>query len=90
MPTRRTVLQSLTLASAASLTRRDVLGQAASAEPPLHDPLRPGYHYLPARNWMNDPCGPIYFNGRYHLFHQYNPRGPVALPPPRVCAAAVG
>ncbi len=22
---------------------------------------------------MNDPCGPIYYQGRYHIFHQYNP-----------------
>src|SRR5690349_11823213 len=41
------------------------------------DPLRPQYHLLPAKNWMNDPNGPIYFRGRYHMFHQYNPRGAV-------------
>jgi beta-fructofuranosidase len=39
------------------------------------DPLRPQYHLIPARNWMNDPNGPIYFRGRYHMFHQYNPQG---------------
>ena len=39
------------------------------------DPLRPQYHLLPSHNWMNDPNGPIYFAGRYHMFHQYNPRG---------------
>lgn len=39
------------------------------------DPLRPQYHLMPAHNWMNDPNGPIYFGGRYHMFHQYNPRG---------------
>jgi beta-fructofuranosidase len=39
------------------------------------DRLRPQYHLLPSRNWMNDPNGPIYFAGRYHMFHQYNPRG---------------
>jgi len=39
------------------------------------DPLRPQYHLLPGHNWMNDPNGPIYFGGRYHMFHQYNPRG---------------
>jgi sucrose-6-phosphate hydrolase SacC (GH32 family) len=27
------------------------------------DPLRPQFHLLPARNWMNDPNGPIYWNG---------------------------
>ena len=40
------------------------------------DPLRPQFHLMPARNWMNDPNGPIYFGGRYHMFHQYNPLGP--------------
>jgi beta-fructofuranosidase len=32
---------------------------------------------LPAHNWMNDPNGPIFYRGRYHLFHQYNPQGAV-------------
>src|SRR6478672_5087496 len=41
------------------------------------DPLRPQYHLLPAHNWMNDPNGPIFFAGRYHMFHQYNPQGAV-------------
>ena len=41
------------------------------------DPLRPQYHLLPASNWMNDPNGPIYFRGRYHMFYQYNPKGAV-------------
>ena len=26
---------------------------------------------------MNDPNGPIYFGGRYHMFHQYNPKGAI-------------
>src|SRR6476646_5480293 len=41
------------------------------------DPLRPQYHLLPAHNWMNDPNGPIYYRGRYHMFHQYNPEAAV-------------
>lgn len=39
------------------------------------DPQRPQFHLLPARNWMNDPNGPIYFNGHYHMFFQFNPFG---------------
>ena len=39
------------------------------------DILRPQYHLLPAENWMNDPNGPIYWNGQYHVFFQYNPDG---------------
>ncbi len=37
------------------------------------DPMRPQFHLLPAKNWMNDPNGPIYFAGKYHMFFQYNP-----------------
>lgn len=37
------------------------------------DSLRPQFHLLPAQNWMNDPNGPIYWKGRYHMFFQYNP-----------------
>jgi beta-fructofuranosidase len=39
------------------------------------DPRRPQFHFLPAANWMNDPNGPIYFQGEYHMFYQYNPHG---------------
>jgi beta-fructofuranosidase len=41
------------------------------------DPLRPQFHLLPSKNWMNDPNGPIYWNGHYHMFFQYNPNGAV-------------
>ena len=41
------------------------------------DPLRPQCHLLPAKNWMNDPNGPIFWNGRYHMFFQYNPGSPL-------------
>ena len=39
------------------------------------DPRRPQFHLLPAANWMNDPNGPIYWKGEYHMFFQYNPGG---------------
>lgn len=39
------------------------------------DQSRPGYHFLPQANWMNDPCGLIQWQGQYHLFYQYNPNG---------------
>lgn len=35
--------------------------------------LRPRYHFLPRKNWMNDPNGTIYYKGEHHLFYQYNP-----------------
>ncbi len=41
------------------------------------DPLRPQFHLLPAKNWMNDPNGPIFWRGHYHMFFQYNPNSAV-------------
>jgi beta-fructofuranosidase len=37
------------------------------------DLYRPQYHFIPEKNWMNDPNGPIYYKGKYHLFYQCNP-----------------
>uniref|UniRef100_A0A0D9YKI2 beta-fructofuranosidase n=1 Tax=Oryza glumipatula TaxID=40148 RepID=A0A0D9YKI2_9ORYZ len=35
---------------------------------------RTGYHFQPPKNWIN---GPMYYNGIYHEFYQYNPNGSV-------------
>lgn len=42
-----------------------------------NDPLRPEYHLMPPHNWMNDPNGPIFWRGKYHLFYQLNPHAAV-------------
>ncbi len=34
---------------------------------------RPVYHFHPPAQWMNDPNGPLYYKGYYHVFYQYNP-----------------
>uniref|UniRef100_A0A7N2M6S5 Beta-fructofuranosidase n=1 Tax=Quercus lobata TaxID=97700 RepID=A0A7N2M6S5_QUELO len=35
---------------------------------------RTRFHFQPPKHWMN---GPMYFNGLYHFFYQYNPKGAV-------------
>lgn len=45
------------------------------AQEPYQERWRPQYHFTPAKNWMNDPNGMVYFEGEYHLFFQYNPEG---------------
>lgn len=34
---------------------------------------RTTFHFQPQENWMNDPNGPLFHMGWYHLFYQYNP-----------------
>lgn len=40
---------------------------------PTEQPYRTAFHFQPPKNWMNDPNGPMYYKGIYHLFYQYNP-----------------
>jgi beta-fructofuranosidase len=37
---------------------------------------RPQYHAGPYEHWMNEPHAPMYYNGKYHLFYQFNMQGP--------------
>ncbi len=37
------------------------------------DPSRPQFHFTPPAMWMNDPNGPIFYRGWYHLFYQLHP-----------------
>lgn len=40
------------------------------------DIYKPQYHGGPNYSWMNEPHAPMYYNGYYHLFFQFNPTGP--------------
>lgn len=48
---------------------------AEEAQKVKDDPTRPVYHFQPPALWNNDPNGPIYYKGEYHLFYQHNPYG---------------
>ena len=64
------------IGGAAALALIDIeTAKASSAETLAHDPLRPQFHLLPRGNWMNDPNGPIWWKGKYHVFYQLNPYG---------------
>src|ERR1700740_934486 len=85
MRSRRAFLKSVGTAAVAAATRLstpffspfDAAQKTALRAKPAADPLRPQFHLLPAKNWMNDPNAPIYWRGRYHMFFQYNPNAAV-------------
>jgi beta-fructofuranosidase len=82
MATRRSFLAGAVsaagmVAGARVLRGQGVAGDGVAEAKLARDPMRPQFHLLPAHNWMNDPNGPIYFNGKYHMFFQYNPKGAV-------------
>ncbi len=84
MPTpRRIFLQKLFAAPLASITGSKLFSRLSFLEKDdvqsrlAADPLRPQFHLLPAKNWMNDPNGPIFWKGMYHMFFQYNPNAAV-------------
>ena len=76
---RRTFLMQSGMAAAATMLPASVRASNSTGLRVrlAHDLLRPQYHLMPATNWMNDPNGPIFHKGRYHMFFQYNPNASV-------------
>ena len=63
---------ALTTAAPAPASTAD---QAQAASGAYSETYRPQFHYTPAKNWMNDPNGLVFYKGTYHMFYQYNPSG---------------
>jgi len=70
---RRLLAGSAALAGAAAARRLRAFDSPGKVSPAqlATDPRRPQYHLLPRANWMNDPNGPIFWRGQYHMFYQY-------------------
>jgi len=81
MLNRRRFISGLADGVAAAMLARCARGSgidaSADVERIAQDADRPEYHYLPPHNWMNDPNGPIWWRGKYHLFCQMNPHAAV-------------
>ena len=75
--TRREFLAAAAATAALAVVPSEVLGQGHIDQRLASDPMRPQFHLLPAKNWMNDPNGPIWWKGQYHLFYQLNPHAAV-------------
>lgn len=44
-------------------------------EKSINDPWKPRFHIHPEHGLLNDPNGLAYYNGKYHVFHQWYPFG---------------
>ena len=62
----------------AAVAALSVIGTPALADDPpdpASEQYRPFIQYSPTKNWMNDPNGLVFYQGVYHLYYQYNPKG---------------
>src|SRR5579859_3404219 len=71
-PLQATLFLALALPAAARISAQQ---PAASPAPAATAIWQPQLHFNAAPNWINDPNGPIFLNGQYHLFFQMNPFG---------------
>lgn len=39
----------------------------------INSATSPSFHYRPAKGWINDPNGLVWFKGYYHIFYQHSP-----------------
>ncbi len=54
--------------------RAQAMAATAKAVPVADaDAERPVFHFHTPAHWMNDPNGPIFYKGWFHMFYQFNP-----------------
>lgn len=64
------VMNSLLMLACSNHTKN-----TASTEMDTVVSYRPLYHFTTDSNWINDPNGLMFANGKFHVFAQYNPFG---------------
>src|SRR6056300_207029 len=65
----------LTLISCSNTWEKPSKLESSSLKLDSAEVYRPLFHFTPKMNWMNDPNGMFYSNGKYHLYYQYYPNG---------------
>ncbi|MEZ6134637.1 MAG: glycoside hydrolase family 32 protein [Pirellulaceae bacterium] len=55
----------------------DSISTSSYPEVDYNQPLRPQFHFVSKKNWLNDPNGMVYDGQKYHLFFQHNPQSTV-------------
>ena len=67
----------LPLGAQGGITNETIIRATAAVEAAVPraqaDPTRPIFHITSPAQWMNDPNGPIFYKGYYHLFYQLTP-----------------
>jgi fructan beta-fructosidase len=68
------LLQATLILAATLIPAPRIAAQQPAPAPPA-TAWQPQLHFSAPPNWINDPNGPIFLNGQYHLFFQLNPLG---------------